>query len=387
MLKAIKIFGKIKDPREEGKIKHKLVDCIVLTLAGVICGAKMWEEVEEFGHARYDQLQAYLDLPSGVPSHDTIRRVMGMIEPKQLERCYQEWIRAIIPKNEGDIIAVDGKTVCGSGKRGKGIKPIHMVSAWSNRSGLTLAQIRTKEKSNEITAIPELLDMLSLAGSVVTIDAMGCQTAIAGKIVAKEGDYVLACKENQPQLYREIVDYFDFAKQCKYLEIEHETTSTTEKSRNRIEKRTYDVIYDCDMLSRLHDFPGAKTIGKVQSCITHCDDGRITEDTRYYITSLEKEDGVKLIAKAVRAHWGIENSCHWVLDVTFREDANKTRDLVAAENLTLARKLALALSKKVPDSIVEKYSRKQAKYTSMNYRLFLASLYPDFMLHILLAGA
>ncbi len=387
MLKAIRIFGRIKDPREEWKIKHKLVDCIILTLAGVICGAEMWEEIEEFGHARYDQLQAYLDLPNGVPSHDTIRRVMGMIEPKQLNRCYQEWISAIIPGSGGDIIAIDGKTVCGSGSRGKGIKPIHMVSAWSKRAGVTLAQIKTNEKSNEITAIPELLDILSLAGSVVTIDAMGCQTAIAEKIADKKADYVLACKENQPLLYQEIVEYFKFADESDYLEIAHDTTSTKEKSRNRIEKRTYDVIYDCDMLSRLHDFPEAKTIGRVRSRIIHCADGRVTEDTRYYITSAGNEKGVELFAKAVRSHWGIENSCHWVLDATFGEDANGTRDLIASENLTVARKLALALSKKVPDSIVEKYSRKQAKYTSMKYRLFLASLYPNFMLQILLAGA
>ncbi len=387
MLKAIKIFGKLKDPREEWKVKHKLVDCVILTLAGVICGAEMWEEIEEFGHARYDQLQAYLELPNGVPSHDTIRRVMGMIEPGQLSRCYQEWISAIIPESGGDIIAIDGKTVCGSGSRGKGIKPIHMVSAWSNRSGVTLAQIKTKEKSNEITAIPELLEILSLAGSVVTIDAMGCQRAIAEKIVDKNADYALACKDNQPLLYQEIEEYFEFAEKSEYLEIEHETETTLEKSRNRIEKRIYEVIYDCEMLSRLQDFPGAKTIGRVRSRITHCDDGRITEDTRYYITSLGKEAGAKRFAQAVRAHWGIENSCHWVLDVTFGEDANGTRDLIAAENLTIARKLALALAKKVPDSIVEKYSRKQAKYTSLKYRLFLASLYPDFMLHVLLAGA
>ncbi len=387
MLKAIKIFGKIKDPRAEWKVKHKLLDCVILTLAGVICGAEMWEEIEEFGRVRYDQLQAYLDFPNGIPSHDTIRRVMGLIDPQQLSRCYREWIHAIIPQNEGDDIAIDGKTVCGSGSKGKGIKPIHMVSAWSNRSGVTLAQIKTMEKSNEITAIPELLEMVSLTGSVVTIDAMGCQTAIAEKIVEKQADYVLACKENQPQLHKEIVEYFEFADQCRYLEIAHEKTSTTEKSRNRIEKRVYEVIYDCGLLNRLQEFQGAKTIGRVRSRVIHCDDGRVTEDMRYYVTSLGKEAGAKRFAKAVRSHWGIENSCHWVLDVTFGEDANRTRDLIAAENLTIARKLALALSKKVPDRIVEKYSRKQAKYTSMKYRLFLASVHPDFMLQILLAGA
>lgn len=387
MLKAIKIFGKIRDPRQEKKVKHKMLDCIILTLAGVICGAEMWEQIEGFGHARYDYLQAYLDLPNGIPSHDTIRRVMGLVEPKQLSRCYQEWISAIIPQNGGDIIAIDGKTVRGSGNKGKGIKPIHMVSAWSHRSGVTLAQIKTLEKSNEITAIPELLELLSVEGSVITIDAMGCQTKIAEKIVEKKAEYVLACKENQPQLYQEMEEYFKFAESCNYLDIEHETINTSEKSRNRIEKRSYDVIYDCEMLSRMREFRGAKAIGRVRNRIIQCTDGKVTEDTRYYITSLSKEAGAKRFAQAVRSHWGIENSCHWVLDVTFGEDANRTRDLIAAENLTIARKLALALSKRVSDGIVEKYARKQAKYTSMKLRLWLASLYPEFMLQVLLAGA
>ena len=387
MLKAIKIFGKIKDPRQETKVKHKLLDCVILTLAGVICGAEMWEQIEGFGHARYDYLQAYLDLPNGIPSHDTIRRVMGIIDPKQLNKCYQEWISTIIPQNKGDMIAIDGKTVCGSGNKGKGIKPIHMVSAWSNRSGMTLGQIKTLEKSNEITAIPELLEILSLEGSIVTIDAMGCQTKIAEKIAKGKADYVLSCKENQPQLYREIEEYFQFADDCNYLDIAHETTGTSEKSRNRIEKRHYDMIYDCEMLERMREFHGAKAIGRVRSRTIYCSDGRVTEDTRYYITSLNKDVGVTRFAQAVRSHWGIENSCHWVLDVTFGEDANRTRDLIAAENLTIARKLALALSKKVSDKIVEKYARKKAKYTSMKFRLWLAALYPEFMLQVLLAGA
>lgn len=385
MLKAIKVFGRIRDPRQEKKIRHKLIDCVILTLVGVMCGCEDWEEIAEFGRVRYEYLRRYLELPNGVPSHDTIRRVMGLIDPRQLGRCYQEWVSSVITGSEGDIIAIDGKTVCGSGTKGKGVKPIHMVSAWSGQAGVTLAQLRTSEKSNEITAIPELLEMLSVAGGVITIDAMGCQTRIAEKIINKKADYVLACKDNQPLLHKEIVAYFEFAEGCKYLEIPHATTTTAEKSRNRIERRTCDVIYDCQMLSRLSEFRGAKAIGRVCSHITHRD-GTHTQDTRYYITSLGAETHIALFARSVRAHWAIENSCHWILDVTFHEDANRTRDVIAAENLTIARKLALALSKRVPDEIVERYSHNKAKYTSMKKRLFLAALYPEFMLSILLAG-
>ena len=347
MIKAIKIFGRIRDPRQEKKIRHKLVDCVIIMLVGVMCGCEDWEEIAEFGKARYEHLKKYLELPNGIPSHDTIRRVIGMLDPQQLGRCYQAWICSSIPQRKGDIIPIDGKTVCGSGTKGKGIKPIHMVSAWSGQAGITLAQLRTTEKSNEITAIPDLLEMLSVAGGVITIDAIGCQSKIAEKIIDRKADYVLACKGNQPLLHEEIVEYFAFADGCKYLDIEHETTTTTEKNRNRIEKRVYDVIYDCRMLSRLSEFRGAKTIGRVRSSITYPNDEQ-TQDTRYYITSLGKKTGVALFAKSVRAHWGIENSCHWIMDVTFHEDANRTRDLIASENLTVARKLALALSKKVP---------------------------------------
>lgn len=385
MLRAIKIFGNIADPRQQKKTRHKLLDCVILTLVGVMCGCEDWEEIAEFGKARYEQLKRYLELPNGIPSHDTIRRVVGMLDPRQLSRCYQAWICSVFPRREGDIIAIDGKTVCGSGTKGKGIKPIHMVSAWSGQAGVTLAQLKTMDKGNEITAIPDLLEMLSVSGGVVTIDAIGCQSKIAEKIIERKADYVLACKGNQPLLHQEIIEYFEFAEGCGYLEIGHETTSTMEKSRDRIEKRVYDVIYDCKMLSRLSEFRGAKTIGRVRSNITHRN-GTQTQDTRYYITSLDKGTGVALFAKSVRAHWGIENSCHWILDVTFHEDANRTRDLIASENLTVARKLALALSKRVPDEIVERYSHNKAKYTSMKKRLFLAGLYPEFMLEILLAG-
>ena len=277
--------------------------------------------------------------------------------------------------------------------RGSGNKehdPYHIVSAWVKEGSMTLGQIESNEKSNEITAIPKLLDLINIKGDVVTIDAMGCQTNIAKAIIAGGGEYVLACKENQEGLYIEIKEYFDhadtLAKEEDKEEILYGKKVVREKSHGRLEQRTYELIEDCTLLSRFHDFEGAKSIGRVISRVT-LRSGNIRSDTRYFLSSLAKEQALEKFAQAVRNHWGIENSCHWVLDVTFGEDACRTRDEIAAQNLSLARKLALALAKRVPDEVVERYSHNKAKYTSLKKRLFLAGLYPDFMVEILLAGA
>lgn len=384
MRKALVIFGRLQDVRQERKVVHKLLDIVIITIIGVMCGCTDWEEIAEFGRARAETLRGYLDLRNGIPSHDTFRRVMGMVEPKSLERCYWLWVETILPGVSADVVNVDGKTVRGSGK--PGLKPIHLVSAWSFRAGITLAQLKTAEKSNEITAIPELLDMLNIVGSIVTIDAMGCQTAITRKVMEKGGEYVIACKENQPALHQEIHEYFVYADQNPKEDLHNTKCVHKEKSHGRLESRTYELIEDCALLHRFHDFDGAASIGRVRSR-TQLRNGSIREDERYYLTSLHGIGSIERFAHAVRKHWGIENSCHWVLDVTFGEDACRTRDEITAQNLTVARKLALALAKKVPDEIVEKYSHNQAKYTSLKKRLFLANLYPDFMMDILLANA
>ncbi len=377
------IFGRLQDKRQEKKIYHNLLDIVIMTVIGVMCGCTDWTEIAEFGRARKEVLREYLSLPNGIPSHDTFRRVMCMIEPKELERCYWAWVQSILPNIEADVLSVDGKTVRGSGKAG--LKPIHMVSAWSMKAGITLAQIKTDEKSNEITAIPELLDLLNIAGCVITIDAMGCQTEIAKKIIGKKGDYVLACKDNQPLLHQEIQEYFAYADQNCLADLGYSHFTQAEKNHGRLERRTYELIEDCGMLSRFHDFQGAKSIGRVRSRV-QLPNGKIREDVRHYITSLSGKDAIERFAQAVRKHWGIENICHWLLDVTFNEDACRTRDQIAAENLTVARKLALALAKRVPDEIVEKYSHNMAKYTTLKKRLFLANLYPTFMVEILLGA-
>ena len=393
MRRALVIFGQLQEMRQEKKVLHKLLDIVIITIIAVMCDCKDWEEVSAFARARKEVLSKYMELKHGIASHDTFRRVMGMIKPEALEHCYQLWVKGILgntrlEEKRGDNVGIDGKTVRGSGK--PGLKPIHLISAWSYRAGLTLAQLKTSEKSNEITAIPDLLEVLDIAGSIVTIDAMGCQTDIAKAIMAGEGDYVLACKGNQEGLLKEIEEYFDYAdtlnEKEKKEEIFYSKKIHREKSHGRLEKRTYELIEDCGLLSRFHDFEGAKSIGRVSSQTT-MREGNTRSDTRYFITSLAKEQAIERFAQAVRNHWGIENSCHWVLDVTFGEDACRTRDEIAAQNLSLARKLALALAKRVPDEIVERYSHNKAKYTSLKKRLFLASLYPDFMVEILLASA
>jgi predicted transposase YbfD/YdcC len=382
MGKALIIFGGLHDMRQEKKIAHSLLDIVIITIIGVMCGCMDWEEVAEFGRARLTVLQGYLELGNGIPSHDTFRRVMGMIDPQALERCYWSWVQTILPGVAADVINIDGKTVRGSGK--PGLKPIHLVSAWSFRAGITLAQLKTAEKSNEITAIPELLDILNIAGCIITIDAMGCQTEITRKVMEKGGDYVIACKENQPSLHQEIREYYAYADQNPKEDLHNSRCVQKEKSHGRLESRTYELIEDCAMLYRFHDFAGAASIGRVRSQV-QLRDGSIRKDERYYLTSLCDAGAVERFAHAARKHWGIENSCHWVLDVTFGEDACRTRDEITAQNLSVARKLALALAKRVPDEVVEKYSHNQAKYTSLKKRLFLAQLYPAFMMEILLA--
>ena len=382
MKTAIRIFGGMQDKRQEKKVQHSLLDIVILTVVSVMCGCTDWEQVAEFGRARMEALRGYLELRNGIPSHDTLRRVMGMIDPKALEACYHAWVRSILPSISDDLISFDGKSVRGSGK--PGLKPMHLVSAWSMQAGITLAQLKTAEKSNEITAIPDLLDLINIANCTVSIDAIGCQEDIAEKIITKGGAYVLACKDNQRQLHREIREYFDYADENPQDDVQRTRYIQREKNRGRFERRTYELIEDCRMLSRFHDFAGAKSIGRVCSHV-ELRDGRIREEERRYITSLSGEGAVQRFAQAARKHWGIEDSCHWVLDVTFHEDACRTRDQVAAQNLTVARKLALALAKRVPDEVVEKYSHKQAKYTSLRQRLFLANLYPNFMTEILLA--
>jgi predicted transposase YbfD/YdcC len=337
MYRALVIFGRLQDMRQKKKVRHKLLDIVIITIIAVMGACTDWEEVSEFGRAREGVLRKYLELRNGIPSHDTFRRVLGLIKPEALEECYRQWVGEVLEKEEleqrEDIISIDGKTIRGSGK--PGLKPIHMISAWSASAGITLAQLKTSEKSNEITAIRELLKVLDIEGCTVTTDAAGCQIKNAEQIMEQKGEYVIACKENQKGLYEEITEYFELVdeseakaqseaeengKAKKNSKTKEEDLAAmgyskkihSEKRRGRFEKRIYELIQRCELLSRLHDFQGAKSIGRATTQVT-LPNGKVRSEARYYVTSLSGEEAIQRFAKSVRSHWGIENSCHWVV--------------------------------------------------------------------------
>jgi predicted transposase YbfD/YdcC len=331
-------FAEITDERQQYKVRYPLQDILLITLVGVICGADGWEAIEEVGKNKLKLLKKYGYFHYGIPVHDTIARIISAIEPSQFQACFINWMKAAEISTQGEIIAVDGKTVRGSyDKKGKQ-SAIHMVSAFAAENGVVLGQIKTHEKSNEITAIPDLLSKLNIKGAVVTIDAMGCQKAIAKKIIQKEADYVLAVKGNQGHLSTAIKDFFDIAHEENFNQLSHHFTEEIDKAHGRIERRRYWLTED---LSSLKDLTakwfGLKSVGMVES-ERHIGD-KVTIDRRYFICSLKETD--ELFAKAVRRHWSVENELHWVLDVSFREDNSRIRRENGAENMATARHITL----------------------------------------------
>lgn len=331
-------FSDLPDPRMEKKVKHNLLDIITITLCAVISGADGWAEVETYGNTKQDWLVTFLELPHGIPSHDTFGRLFALLSTEALETGFQRWVASVAEALEG-VIGIDGKQVRHSYDKASDKAAIHMVSAWSSSLGLTLGQVKTEEKSNEITAIPELLKMLELQGCIVTLDAMGCQKAIAEQIVEQEGDYVLALKGNQERLHDEVVDFFQEAVETNFEGLNWDSCETVEKNHGREETRRYWTIADVDRLETLGKWRGVKTIGMVESQRQIGEKSEI--EYRFYITSLDGP--VQTFADAVRRHWGIENSVHWILDVAFREDESRIRIGNAAANLSILRRLALNL--------------------------------------------
>lgn len=303
----------------------------------MICAADTWKNMETFAKAREEFLTTFLDLKNGIPSDDTFNRVFSSIDSDALEKCFIKWVSHLVDLTDGEIIPIDGKAIRGA--KSKGTKsPFHMVSAWSSRNNMVLGQVKVSEKSNEITAIPELLDLIAIKGCTVTIDAMGCQKEIASKIITKEANYILAVKGNQKQLYQNIEDEFKFSKHTQvdlHQNLDH----------GRIETRKCSVVNDFQFIKNKDGWKNLTSIIKIESIREFKNSTRITETaTRYYISSLKEE--AQIFQKNIRLHWTIENSLHWVLDVAFSEDASRKRIGNAAQNFSTLSKIALNLLKK-----------------------------------------
>jgi predicted transposase YbfD/YdcC len=337
-------FSVIQDPRIERNKLYPLEEVIVITILATIAMAQGWEDIERYARSKEGWLRRFLKLEHGIPPHDVYRRVMIRIVPEEIEACFMNWVRAIKKEYEREIIAIDGKTVRGHFKAGS--KAIHIVSAWATENRLVFGQVKTDEKSNEITAIPTLLEKVALEGCVVTIDAMGCQYKIADQIVKKKADYLFSLKGNQESLHEDVKEYFeglDFSAPLgKNRDIQFHSTSTHDQKHGRIEDRDYAVSDDVGWLIERHpDWKTIRSIGVVES--SREVKGQITVERRHYISSLPAD--AEEFARGVRGHWGIENSLHYVLDVAFGEDGSRLRKDHGPENMAILRKLALTVAR------------------------------------------
>jgi predicted transposase YbfD/YdcC len=334
--KIISIFKQVEDPRSHINQLHNLIDILLIGIISVICGAETWKQMVGFAKSKEGFLKTFLELPNGIPSEDTINRVFSSIDSNQFETCFIQWVNSIADLSKGQIIAIDGKTVRGAKSHGKK-SPVHMVSAWACETNLVLGQIKTAEKSNEITAIPQLLDILDIAEQTVTIDAMGTQKEIAEKIIDNDANYILAVKANQAQLLEDIEDGFKFTKQL-------DISVNEDLGHGRIETRTCSVITDFKFIENQNGWKNLTSIIRVQSVREFKNSDKVTEKaTRYYISSLKNKASV--FQTAIRSHWAVENKLHWTLDVAFSEDASRKRNQNAAQNYSVLLKIALNLLK------------------------------------------
>lgn len=342
-------FAELPDPRRDGQNKrHKLIDIITISILATICGAEHFTEMEVYGEANEEFLKTILELPNGIPSHDTFGYVYARIDPEQFRKCFASWVESIRIATHGEVIAIDGKTLRRSHHRSKGRGPLHLVSAWATVNRLTLGQVKVDDKSNEIKAVPELLELLYLKGCIVTIDAMGTQKEIAAAIREKEADYVLALKDNQPSLRAEVEGIFEAEeasleqnKNHKSQENNCNRQEVTERGHGRKETRRVVSVKAPDWLVKKNEWRDLHSLIMVESIRENKE--KVSKETRYFISSLRAD--AESAARIIRSHWGIENSLHWVLDVAFREDENRIRAGNAAENLALVRKLTHNLLK------------------------------------------
>jgi predicted transposase YbfD/YdcC len=335
-------FHDLDDPRVSPATRHQLLDIVAIALCAVVCGADTWVEVAAFGQAKRAWLRSFLALPHGIPSHDTFGRVFAALDPAQFERGFRSWVAAVAAVSTGAVVAIDGKTLRRSHDRTQGKEALVLVSAWAEANRLILGQVAVEAGSNEIPAIPALLEQLVLDGSIVTVDAIGCQTAIAAQIVAQEADYVLALKENQETLHEAVAFLFAAGRADGFAGLSHDYRRTSEKNHGRLEGRQVWTVDDPAVIAYLNPdgaWPQLRSVAMVVA------ERRIGADrsreTRYYLSSLPGTAAT--IGAAVRGHWGIENRLHWVLDIAFREDESRVRQGHASQNLAVLRRLALNL--------------------------------------------
>jgi len=333
-------FAQMEDPRIERTKHHQLIDIVTIAICAVICGADTWVGIESYGRAKHQWLKQFLELSNGIPSHDTFARVFARLKPEQFQQCFLDWIKSISHLNEGEVIAIDGKSLRHSYDTGGDKKAIHMVSAWATEQRLVLGQVKVDKKSNEITAIPALIKVLELSGCIVTIDAMGCQKSIVKSIVEQGGDYVITLKKNQPSLYEGVENLFSQAIKQRFTGFTYTAYSLTENIHGREETRNYLMLSELDKhLAPPHEWERLQSIGMVESL--RIINGKTTVETRYYISSLP--NNAQTFGESVRSHWGIENPLHWVLDVAFREDECRIRKDNAPQNFAILRHISLNL--------------------------------------------
>lgn len=354
-------FESIKDSRQQHKISHKLIDIMVLSIIAVICGATEYKEIEIFGKSKESFLKQFLSLSNGIPSHDTIERVIIAINPNEFHQCFINWVQSLFKSTSGELIAMDGKTSRGSYDTYKNQSPIHLVNAWSTLNGVVLGQYKVDDKSNEITALPKLLSMLQVKGCIISIDAIGCQKEIAKQIIDAKADYILALKANQQTLQQEAIHLFSHAKIT-------DTDENTDINGSRIETRICSVLTNLNLLDEKQHWTSLNAVIRIES--SREIGSKKTTETRYYISSLNKT--AKEFNQLIRSHWQIENNLHWQLDVTFCEDNSRKRKGNSPENFSLLTKTAL--------NIIKTNTSDKISLANKQYK---AALNEDYLLNII----
>lgn len=362
-------FAQMSDPRIDRTKRHNLIDILTIAICAVICGADSWVAIELYGCTKYEWLKTFLELPNGIPSHDTFARVFAQLNPQQFQECFLNWMKSIQKITDGEVVAIDGKTLCGSHDKSTDQSAIKIVSAWATTNKLVLGQVKVDSESNEITAIPELLKVLELTGCIVTIDAIGCQKEIVKLITQQSADYVITLKKNQGNLYNEVEKLFKTGISTGFEGMQHSCYQTEDKGHGREEIRHYLMLSEIQkqldpdsVWSKLNSVGMVESVRKV--------DGKTEVEIRYFISSLQGD--AEQFGNSVRSHWGIENSLHWVLDVALREDDCRIRKDNAPQNFAIIRQIAVNLLGK----------EKRVKRGIKN-KQFLAAMDNDYLLRVL----